>query len=119
MLLRHKPEDILGMHSNWLLSANLRKIKKVLKIKFHRQFIEFCEKHDLAFVITELAITHLDFDKSFLDILLKGGFDKETVDYLKKQPSAKILVDAELKTASHLLIFKKRLLEGNKFLQIN
>lgn len=114
MRLTHNPKEILGLRADILLSCNYRKIKEVLKIKFHRQFFEFCEKNALQFYITELAVTKLDFDKSFLDEL-QSVMSKEQIENLKKIPTAKILADSELKISSHLIIFKKGLLENGKF----
>lgn len=104
-IISHKVEDINNLSENVLLSVNYRKVKELLKFTRHNQFHKFCKDNGLLFRITELQVTNLDFDKSFLDVL-KIAFDDELVEEIKKKPSAKILLDEELKISSHLIIVK-------------
>lgn len=108
MRLVHNAKEVIGLRSDLLLSCQYRQVKEVLKIKFTRQFREFCAKNQLRFYITDTMVTHLDFDKSFLDSLTQSGIDKETVKWIKKQPTIVILPEGELKASSHLIIFKKK-----------
>lgn len=107
MRLTHNSKEILGLRSDILLSCTYREVKKVLGIKFTKGFRKFCAENKLSFAITELKVTKLDFDKSFLDDL-EPILGKEKLDEFKKYPTIKILADAELKASSHLIIFKKK-----------
>ena len=106
--ISHKVEDIKNLSENILLSVNYRKIKELLKFTRHNQFFKFCEDNNLSYAITELSVTHLDFDKSFLD-MLKPTCGEEFVEEYKKKPSAKILFGENLKINSHLIIIKNSL----------
>ena len=108
MRLTHNAKEILGLREDILLSTTYRKIKEVLEIKFTKQFRKFCAENNLRFAITEVAVTKLDFDKSFLDDLVEIFGGKEKLEEYKKHPTIKILADAELKASSHLIIFKKK-----------
>lgn len=107
MRLTHNAKEILGLREDLLLSTSYRKIKEVLEIKFTKQFRKFCAENQIRFYITDLAVTKLDFDKSFLDEI-EHIIGKDKLEEFKKQPTIKILADAELKASSHLIIFKKK-----------
>lgn len=114
--LTHDPKKILSLGVNEILSCSSREIKKLLGIRLNTDLIKFCVKEDIEFLITELKVTNLDFDKSFLDGL-SDIMGKKKLEEYKKKPSAKILVDAPLKASSHLLIFRKGFLgDGEKLL---
>lgn len=107
MRLTHNPKEILGLRSDILLSCCYREVKAVLGIKFTKQFRQYCAENQIRFYITELRVTKLDFDKSFLDDL-EPILGKEKLEEFKKYPTIKILVDAELKASSHLIMFKNK-----------
>lgn len=88
-----------------VLSTSYRKIKELFRFSHHYKFYDFLEEHKLCYAITEVAFTHLDVDKLFLDEL-KPILGEEQIEKIKKKPSAKILFDEKLKISSHLIICK-------------
>lgn len=101
--ITHNIEDIFNLAKFTVLSTNYRKIKKYFNFKYHNEFFNYLKESNLCFAITEVAFTHLDVDKSFLDIL-KPTCGEEFVENYKKQPSAIIMLDEKLKIHSHLII---------------
>lgn len=112
--LTHNPLDIYALKDHKIaLSCTFRQIKKVLNFHYNKDFISYCENNNLTFKISETAITHLNFEKSFFDDFL-GIFTKEEVDKMKTFPSIVILENAKLKASSHVIIASRKYLENNE-----
>ena len=104
--ITHDIERIFDLQAAEVLSTNYRKLKEKFNFKKHKDFFEFIKKNNFLVAQTEVAFTHLDIDKSFLN-RLKPAFGNDLIEEIKLKPSAKILFDAPLKTSSHLIIIKK------------
>ena len=91
--ISHNVNEIKNLSENVLLSVNYRKVKELLKFTRHKQFYKFCEDNGLLFRITELVVTNLDFDKSFLDVL-KMAFDDKLIEEIKKKGIQSVVLHA-------------------------
>ena len=103
--ITHDIQRIFDLQAGEVLSTNYRKLKEKFNFKKHKDFSEFIRKNNFLVAQTEIAFTHFDIDKSFLNSL-KTTLGNDVVEEIKLKPSAKILFDAPLKISSHLIIIK-------------